>query len=250
MINYHPSEAVLKEFVAGTLPASVAIVVASHVEMCDECQSLVSQLTAQVAMEVFDVQEETLNIEDFDFNFDESELEVESLETQSFNAQLFETQPQSVASLDMLEAITAQPVEKTATLPVTVKEIEVSGTRVALPRAMKSISLKEWQGIGKISRARLNLDDDERRMSLLHIAKGGNVPQHTHKGYEITLLLEGSFEDEMGSYHAGDFIWLDGKHTHNPMTQEGCVCLTVSSDALRFTQGVSQLINPLGKLIY
>ena len=113
----------------------------------------------------------------------------------------------------MLETITAQPVEQASILPVTVTEIEVSNTRVTLPRAIRSISLKEWQGIGKISRARLKLDDDERRMSLLHIAKGGNVPQHTHQGYEITLLLEGSFEDEMGSYQAGDFIWLDGKHT-------------------------------------
>ncbi|UGA56585.1 ChrR family anti-sigma-E factor [Vibrio sp. VB16] len=237
MINYHPSEAVLKEFVAGDLPVSVSVVVASHVEMCSECQSLVSQFTEKAAMDAFDVNEETLSIEEFDFSFDELGIDIV-------------TQQEETVSLEMLETITAQPVEQAPILPVTVTEIEVSNTRVTLPRAIRSISLKEWQGIGKISRARLKLDDDERRMSLLHIAKGGNVPQHTHKGYEITLLLEGSFEDEMGSYKAGDFIWLDGKHTHNPMTKEGCVCLTVSSDALRFTQGVSKLINPLGKLIY
>lgn len=235
MIKYHPSEAVLKEFVAGDLPVSVSVVVASHVEMCNECQSLVSQFTEKAAMDAFDVKEESLSIENFDFSFDDADID---------------TQQQDMALLEMFEAITDQPVEHTPVLPVTVTEIEISNTRVTLPRAIRSISLKEWQGIGKISRARLKLDDEERRMSLLHIAKGGNVPHHTHKGYEITLLLEGSFEDELGSYHAGDFIWLDGKHTHNPMTKEGCVCLTVSSDALRFTQGVSKLINPLGKLIY
>jgi putative transcriptional regulator len=237
MINYHPTEAVLKEFVAGTLPASVAIVVASHVDMCEQCQSLVGKLTEQAAMSAFDTTK--------GFGFDQTNDEIE-MEALSFDSE----QPEWDISLGMLEKITSQPVEKQPELPVTVTEIEVSGTRVALPRAMKSLSLKEWQGIGKISRARLNLDDDERRMSLLHIAKGGNVPQHTHKGYEITLLLSGSFDDEMGHYVAGDFIWLDSKHTHNPVTEEGCVCLTVSSDALRFTQGVSQLINPLGKLIY
>ena len=80
MINYHPSEAVLKEFVAGDLPVSVSVVVASHVEMCSECQSLVSQFTEKAAMDVFDVNEETLSTEEFDFSFDES-----GIETQSFN---------------------------------------------------------------------------------------------------------------------------------------------------------------------
>jgi putative transcriptional regulator len=64
------------------------------------------------------------------------------------------------------------------------------------------------------------------------------------------LLLEGSFEDEMGSYHEGDFIWLDGKHTHNPVTKEGCLCLTVASDSLHFTQGLTKMLNPIGKFIY
>ena len=104
--------------------------------------------------------------------------------------------------------------------------------------------------LGKISRARLDFEDDAHHTSLLHIDKDGQVPCHTHKGFEITLLLEGSFEDEMGVYNKGDFIWLDGNHTHQPATKEGCVCLTVSSDALYFTKGVSQLFNPLGKYIY
>jgi putative transcriptional regulator len=64
------------------------------------------------------------------------------------------------------------------------------------------------------------------------------------------LLLQGSFEDEMGTYHAGDFIWLNGKHIHQPVTKTGCVCLTVSSDAIRFVKGVSQLLNPIGQFIY
>jgi putative transcriptional regulator len=54
----------------------------------------------------------------------------------------------------------------------------------------------------------------------------------------------------MGTYHEGDFIWLDGKHTHNPITKEGCLCLTVASDSLHFTQGLTKILNPIGKFIY
>nr|WP_225310853.1 hypothetical protein [Vibrio fortis] len=38
----------------------------------------------------------------------------------------------------------------------------------------------------------------------------------------------------MGEYHKGDFIWLDGEHTHQPFTKEGCVCLTVSSVSILY----------------
>lgn len=223
MINYHPSLAVLKEFVAGTLPASVSIVVSSHVEMCQTCQAQIQQLTDAAATEAFEHQEA------FDFLSDSDD---------------------NSASIDMLNAIMSQPVDNVIPRPKTITEIEISGARITLPKAMKSIGLKEWQGIGKISRARLDLEDSAMRTSLLHIDKGGSVPQHSHKGFELTLLLDGSFEDEFGRYQKGDFIWLDETHSHTPTTTEGCVCLTVSSDALHFTQGVSQLLNPLGKLIY
>jgi putative transcriptional regulator len=152
--------------------------------------------------------------------------------------------------LSMMDSITTQVVEEEPVRPKTIRQIEVAGLRLPLPRAMSSIGLKDWQGVGKLSRSRLELADKNLKASLLYIDKGGSIPSHTHKGYEITLLLQGSFSDEMGSYHEGDFLWLDGEHTHHPVTEEGCVCLTVSSDAIHFTQGMSQLFNPIGKFIY
>ncbi|WP_110456275.1 ChrR family anti-sigma-E factor [Shewanella algidipiscicola] len=247
MIKHHPTSNVLSGFVAGDLPASVAIIVASHVELCRECANHVQQLTEQAAMQAFDM------------TADDDWL--------NHQVQLGDTSPQHINDIDhdgiesndmelacdsraMIDAITASPAQVKSAVAQTVTEIEVAGQRISLPRAMKSIGLREWQGLGKLSRARLALDDDELRASLLHIDKGGSVPCHTHKGFEITLLLQGSFDDEMGHYTAGDFIWLDGDHTHQPITQEGCVCLTVSSDAIHFTQGMSQLLNPIGRFIY
>lgn len=230
MIKHHPTATVLQQFVDGNLPASISIIVASHVEICPHCQQHTMQLTEQAAQSLFEP--ETFN-QVLDLNPSHADLTLDEF--------------------DMMQSITDIEIEETPVaipLPKTVTEININGTRIALPHSMKSIALKEWQGIGKLSRSRVALEDNKLKMSLLHIAKGGSIPTHTHHGFEITLLLEGSFHDDMGEYKTGDFMWLDGKHTHSPITDEGCVCLTVSSDAIHFTQGMSQLLNPIGKFIY
>ncbi|MGE6648117.1 ChrR family anti-sigma-E factor [Shewanella colwelliana] len=252
MIKHHPTQALLKDFVSGDLEASVAVLVASHVEMCAVCRGAVQALTEQAADEAFAAvsgMQSSTGYVDLMGSFDPAE----NLADNFVAEEAFSGQGNGCgdgSALAMIDAITETPQDVRIVLPQTVTEIEVAGKRISLPRSLKSIALKEWQGMGKLSRARLALDDDERRMSLLHIDKGGSVPTHTHKGFEITLLLEGSFDDEMGHYVAGDFIWLDGEHTHQPVTQDGCVCLTVSSDAIHFTQGVSQILNPIGRFIY
>ncbi len=241
MIKLHPETPMLSSFVAGELPASVSVIIASHVEMCPQCQQEVERLTQQAANACFGESNvmpmagvDSVQIDD-EFGSFSLEAELNSNE------------------LSMLEAITGMAPERDTIVNTAVvedKEIEVSGVRFTIPRALRGVEMKPFQGLGKLSRSRLSLEDGDIRTSILHIDKGGSVPTHTHKGFEITLLLQGSFEDEMGTYHAGDFIWLDGKHTHQPVTKTGCVCLTVSSNAIRFTKGVSQLLNPIGQFIY
>ncbi|MCG9722810.1 ChrR family anti-sigma-E factor [Shewanella sp. Isolate7] len=237
MINHHPTSDVLAQFVAGNLPASVSVLVSSHVELCAECARSVQRLTQQAAIDAFgELADETAG----------DELLATDLISELAGEFEFELEDFD----ECIAAITAEEADDKRQLPQTVTEIAVGGERIALPTALRSIPLREWQGLGKLSRSRLALDDGDLRMSLLHIDKGGSVPCHTHKGFEITLLLQGSFTDEMGEYRKGDFIWLDGQHTHQPVTEEGCVCLTVSSDAIHFTQGMSQLLNPIGRFIY
>ena len=226
MIKHHPNEAILKDFVDGTLADSVSLIVSSHVELCEHCQEQVRQLTAEAATNVFDEQQAASNDVTNSFLDDDIDFDFDAVEQ---------------ITADLSQAVEVEPK---------VEQVTVSDTTFTIPRALNSIARKDWMNLGKISRARLDFEDDAHHTSLLHIDKDGQVPCHTHKGFEITLLLEGSFEDEMGVYNKGDFIRLDGNHTHQPETKEGCVCLTVSSDALYFTKGVSQLFNPLGKYIY
>ncbi len=232
MIKFHPDTAVLKQFAAGELPDSISVIVASHVEMCPQCQKVVELENELLAKQAFDSE-----TSDLSGSFGDSVV-LDSLQVEDEFA-------------TMIASITSDnSTPHAATCSKADNELIVNGKTISLPRALSSIRLKEWSGIGKVSRSRLDLDDDNLRASLLHIDVGGQVPAHTHKGFEITLLLQGSFKDEMGTYKQGDFVWLNGEHTHNPISEEGCICLTVSSDALHFTEGVSKLFNPIGKLIY
>jgi putative transcriptional regulator len=240
MISHHPNIEILKQFVEGNTSVSISVIVSAHVEMCPECQKRVDDITEAAAMEAFGVDDmSTLDVGD-------SKAELGSMTV----APLDDGDLDDGISLALIDSMTSEQPEQSSRQLTTVTEIDVDGERVSLPRSLKSVLVKEWKGFGKISRARLKLDDGARRTSLLHIAKGGHIPSHTHRGFEITLLLQGSFDDEFGHYSAGDFIWLNTTHTHTPVTHDGCVCLTVSDDALQFTQGVSQMMNPIGKLIY
>lgn len=236
MIKHHPNAAILKDFVDGNLADSVSLIVSSHVELCEHCQKQVSMLTAQAADSVFESDTSAFENDTAGLKLSDSEMDAFLADNEEFDFD----------AIDQITADLSQAVE----VVVEAQQETVSNTTFTIPRALNSVVRKDWMNLGKISRARLDFDDESHHTSLLHIDKDGQVPCHTHKGFEITLLLEGSFEDEMGVYNKGDFIWLDGEHTHQPATKEGCVCLTVSSDALYFTKGVSQLFNPLGKYIY
>ena len=90
----------------------------------------------------------------------------------------------------------------------------------------------------------------QQTLSLLHIEAGGYIPEHTHKGYELTLLLGGTIEDGDTRYQAGDFIWRDASHAHSPHTPDGCLCYTVQDAPVQFTKGLSRLLNGISHRLY
>lgn len=83
------------------------------------------------------------------------------------------------------------------------------------------------------------------QVALQKICAGAQVPTHTHRGLEYTVVLSGGFSDEMGVYHRGDFIARDPSHKHTPtaLQNEDCICLTVLGAPLKFT-GWQRIFNP------
>jgi len=84
------------------------------------------------------------------------------------------------------------------------------------------------------------------KAELLKIAPGTNIPEHSHKGYELTLVLDGAFHDETGTYSRGDIIITDETITHQPVSDDrmGCVCLVVTSAPPRLTGFIGRMLNP------
>lgn len=225
MINYHPNEQLLLLHIKGELPLSMSLAISAHAELCHICHKSLSLLTKEQTVEVF-------NTDSFS---NDSTADIDM-------ALLLEKLMDS--TLDELDSTPPTPIDKSTI------EVSVKGESYTLPRAFRHQINAQWQGIGKVSRLRLNTGEEKARASLLHIAADGEIPEHTHKGSELTLLLAGEFSDKFNSYKPGDFMLLNENHEHSPKTITGCLCYTIVDAPLYFTKGFSKLLNPIGELIY
>jgi len=226
MIKHHPKFELLQSFVNGDLPASLTAGIAMHAEMCPLCQQKISQLTEQVA----DISFEQDQMENF---ISDDTQDTEELED-------FDKMIEGITLSDDIDILKITPA----------KSIEFKGKKYALPSVLNNMVQGKTAHIGKLARTRLQLNEGDIHTSLLHIEPGGSVPEYTHNGFELTILLAGSFSDDKGEYVTGDFIMLDSNHQHQPMSEHGCLCYTVVNDSLHFTQGLNKLLNPIGSFIY
>ncbi|MEZ9916332.1 ChrR family anti-sigma-E factor [Vibrio breoganii] len=221
-MKHHPSNELLKAYADGSIDACNGLTLAAHVETCSHCHSKIEEFEAQASQSLME--------QDAEVDFDQNMMEA------MFN---------DIISIDKQSAITK---------PKSAVKIEVNGKQFFLPKSLQNVStrLSDWKSYGgKVYTAHLDIGEQE-RVSLLYITGGVQVPQHTHKGVETTLVLHGSFSDEEGQYRAGDFTVADASIKHAPRTEEGqdCLCLTVLSDPMVFTQGVARIFNMFGRGMY
>jgi putative transcriptional regulator len=70
----------------------------------------------------------------------------------------------------------------------------------------------------------------------LFIPAGVAMPDHGHHGMEMTMVLQGAFQDEGDHFGRGDVEIADSEIEHTPMADldEDCICLAVTDAPLRF----------------
>lgn len=215
MIKHHPTDAFLMQHSRGELAFSLSIAVSAHIEMCPICGAKQEKLEALQAEEIWALA------------------------------------PNMTSDLDeILQRILATDVEKSPTTEATAPCVSLGEGNITLPKVFTSFKHLKWSGFGAFTRARVINNEDKVHANLLHIKKASELPFHQHQGYEITLLLAGSFNDEHDSYHKGDFVLLSDKSKHTPKTEQGCLCYTVQNAPVHFDGGMSKILNPLGKFIY
>lgn len=81
-------------------------------------------------------------------------------------------------------------------------------------------------------------------VSLLRVKAGRRLPQHSHEGTELTLVLTGAFADPLGRYGRGDIAIADSEIDHSPVVEsdEECICLAITDAPLVLT-------GPFGRVV-
>lgn len=213
MVTYHPDIRLLSEFSAGNLPLAQSACISVHLHFCDHCKRQMSQLN-QVGAEMFESLEPT--------DVDDSLLD-------SIFEHLDDEPPLTYAS----------------------KATEDEGP-VLVQRLMDGdYEDLKWQRINSaLQIARLRTGDPDNEFALYHIKAGGSIPRHSHRGTELTLVLEGSFSDEEGVYHQGDFLMRDAADEHTPTASQtgDCICIGVLDAPIRFKPWNYRLLNPFLQL--
>ncbi|MCU0955173.1 MAG: ChrR family anti-sigma-E factor [Hyphomicrobium sp.] len=87
-------------------------------------------------------------------------------------------------------------------------------------------------------------------LRLLKVAPGIKLPEHGHGGSELTLVLDGAYSDEFGTFRRGDVADLGDDVEHRPVAdpEHGCICLAASDARPRFKGMFARLLQPLAGL--
>jgi putative transcriptional regulator len=212
-ITHHPDIATLLSCAAGSQPEALAAVVASHLTMCPDCAAEVGRMQ-EIGIALFDDLEPTA---------------------------VASAPPTVRARADeaVSEASGASNSEHLAKGDVPPHLVPLIGTSLdAIP--WKRIAPGIWHFPVRLS------DAASGSLGLVKVAPGRKLPEHGHRGEELTLVLEGSYRDEVGTFAAGDLADLDPDTEHMPIADAatGCICLFASERQARFKGLLTRLLQP------
>jgi putative transcriptional regulator len=199
-IRHHLTDATLMGYAAGSLPEAFDLIVAAHVSMCDDCRARLAEFEA---------------------------LGGEVLEEQGAAA----VQESSLAATLALIAdpgwspAPPRPAQSRGVLPAPVRDY-VGG----------DLDRVRWQRLGGgVAQAILPTGRDA-SVRLLRIPGGVRMPDHGHRGTEMTLVLQGAYSDSADRFGPGDVEIADAAMTHQPVAEPGvdCICLAATDAPLRF----------------
>lgn len=126
---------------------------------------------------------------------------------------------------------------------------KIPGVPAPLARLVKGpLEELDWKRLAPGIK-QINLTDQPRKMGafkLLHCDPGVVLSQHSHTERELTYVVKGSYQDEIGRFKAGDIADLDDDDVHQPVvdTDQPCIVLIATDSPVRFTGVVSKLLQP------
>jgi putative transcriptional regulator len=207
-ISHHLSDETLQDYTAGALDGSMEVVIACHLTYCNSCRARASTFDATAAAMLEETPCVTVN---------------------TTADALLDRAKNSDESTHPAPQVTGVPRPLARLLPATLEALE-------------------WKRLAPGIK-QYNLTDKHRKFGafkLLHLAPGVVLSQHTHQDKELTLVLRGSYQDEIGRFKAGDVADLGEDVIHQPVvdTQEPCIALIATQSPVRFSGVMGRLMQP------
>lgn len=125
--------------------------------------------------------------------------------------------------------------------------------RAVLPQPLRDyvggdLDSLRWKPLGR-GAYHIPIQTADRSVSarLLRIPAGRPVPEHSHGGRELTLVLKGAFRDGDDLFARGDLEEADEHLNHQPIAteDEDCICLAITDAPLRFRSWVVRMVQPI-----
>jgi putative transcriptional regulator len=108
----------------------------------------------------------------------------------------------------------------------------------------------KWRPLGMGVRQAILPTSRSASARLLHIPAGVAVPDHGHRGVELTLVLQGAFRDSEDRFGVGDVEIAGEELQHIPVAEPGldCICLAATDAPLRFKEWLPRLLQPIFRI--
>ena len=211
---HHADDATLMAYAAGAVTEGFSLVIAAHLEQCPRCRGRVS-------------------------------------DAESLGGELISALPKAELSGGGLEKVWARIESESQPEP---RKPDRKRGLSDLPGVLNSYLPNGLEGInwrtmapGIRQHQLKNVESGRGTVRLLSIAPGTTIPHHTHGGSELTLVLKGSFTDEIGRFQPGDLADVDSSVHHQPVADADipCICLIATDQRLRFSDTLSRVLQPL-----
>ena len=214
--RHHLDDATLISYSAGALPTALRVVASTHLERCTDCRARL--------------------------------LEADQIGGLLVQQQRVEA-PSEHARAAMLSMLDREPAIEQVAIPADlVEQPDPDRLPLALhPWFGNSMRALRWRrvapGVQRIQASAIAGGN----LMLLRIAPGSKLPLHSHGGNELTMILDGAYDDLLGHFGPGDVADLDGETQHQPVTAPGvpCVCVAATDAPLQFSGWVARTLQPL-----
>ena len=212
-ITRHPDDANLMSYAAGALPEPLAAAVAAHAALCPTCRLQLRDLRSLGGVLLDDVGESQA------------------------------LPPDTIPELAMLG-----PVEPAGPGASHSSDAAALMPQTIVRRYGLDLNQVPWRWLAPgVRYFPLTLSPGViGDLRLLKIAPGRKMPEHGHGGCEMTLVLDGAYSDETGTFHRGDIQDVDGELEHQPIVdaRAGCICLVAAERPARFNGIFGRLLQP------